>query len=99
MAMHQKAVVLMKNTDKTLPLKANAGTKLWIGSFTGKGEDEACLTAMTELFTAQGFEIVDSYKEAEVAYLYVDPTRTNGTSAGASEGVLGLVEDYAVPEA
>lgn len=98
MAMHQKAVVLMKNTDKTLPLKANAGTKLWIGSFTGKGEDEACLTAMTELFTAQGFEIVDSYKEAEVAYLYVDPTRTNGTSAGASEGVLGLVEDYAVPE-
>lgn len=97
-AMHQKAVVLMKNSEGTLPLAANAGTKLWVGSFTGKGEDEATIAAMAALFEAQGFEIVDSYKEAEVAYLYVQPTPTNGTSAGISEGVLGLVEDYVVPE-
>lgn len=101
-AMHQKAVVLMKNTDNTLPLAANAGTKLYIASFTKDGMDDdsenAVVAAMGALFEKQGFELVDDYKEAEVAYLYVDPSKTNSTSAGASEGVLGLVEDYVVPE-
>lgn len=101
-AMHQKAVVLMKNTDNTLPLAANAGTKLFIASFTKDGmesdPENATVAAMTALFQNQGFEIVESYKDAEVAYLYVEPSKTSGTSAGSSEGVLGLVEDYVVPE-
>ena len=101
-AMHQKAVVLMKNNDQTLPLAADAGTKLFIASFTKDGMESdienATVAAMTALFEARGFEIVDSYKDAEVAYLYVQPSPTNSTSAGSSEGVLGLVEDYTVPE-
>ena len=39
-ALHLKATVLMKNHENTLPLKKNAGTKLFIGSYTGTGEDE-----------------------------------------------------------
>ena len=97
-ALHQKAVVLMKNHEKALPLAANAGTKVFIGSYTGNGEDEDTLTALTELFTAQGFEVVDKAKDAEVAYFYVQPKATNSTNGAASEGVLSLVEDYEVDE-
>ena len=97
-ALHLKATVLMKNHENTLPLTKDAGTKLFIQSFTGTGEDEDTLAAMKELFTAQGFEIVDKASEAEVAYLYVQPKATNSTSAGTSEAVLSLVEDYEVDE-
>ena len=97
-ALHQKAVVLMKNHEKALPLAANAGTKVFIGSYTGNGEDEDTMTALTELFTAQGFEVVDKAKDAEVAYFYVQPKATNSTNGSASEGVLSLVEDYEVDE-
>ncbi len=97
-ALHQKAVVLMKNHENALPLAANAGTKLFIGSYTGSGEDEDMLAALKELFTAQGFEIVDKAKEAEVAYFYVQPKATNSTNGSSSEGVLSLVEDYEVDE-
>ncbi len=97
-ALHQKAVVLMKNHEKALPLAANAGTKVFIGSYTGNGEDEDTLTALTELFTAQGFEVVDKAKDAEVAYFYVQPKATNSTNGSASEAVLSLVEDYEVDE-
>ena len=96
--MHLKATVLMKNHENTLPLQANAGTKLFIQSYTGTGEDEAVVAALSELFTAQGFEIVSKASEAEVAYFYVQPKATVSTSASTSEGVLSLVEEYAVPE-
>ena len=97
-ALHQKAVVLMKNHENTLPLAPNAGTKLFIASYTGTGEDEDTLAALTELFTAQGFEVVDKAKDAEVAYFYVQPKATNSTNGSASQGVLSLVEDYEVDE-
>ena len=97
-ALHQKAVVLMKNHENALPLAPNAGTKLFIASYTGTGEDEDMLAALTELFTAQGFEIVDKAKDAEVAYFYVQPKATNSTNDTASEGVLSLVEDFEVDE-
>ena len=97
-ALHQKAVVLMKNHENTLPLAPNAGTKLFIGSYTGSGEDDETLAALTELFTAQGFEVVEKAKDAEVAYFYVQPKATNSTNGSASEAVLSLVEDYEVDE-
>lgn len=96
--MHLKATVLMKNHEAALPLQANAGTKLFIQSYTGTGEDEATLTALTDLFTAQGFEIVDKAADAEIAYLYVQPKATNTTGAGPSEAVLSLVENFEVDE-
>ena len=97
-ALNQKAVVLMKNHENALPLTPNAGTKLFIGSYTGAGEDEDTLAALTERFTAQGFEVVDKAKEAEVAYFYVQPKATSSTNGTASEAVLSLVEDYEVDE-
>ena len=96
--LHLKATVLMKNHDSVLPLAKDAGTKLFIQSFTGTGEDEDTVNALTELFTAQGFEVVSKAAEAEVAYLYVQPKATNSTSAGPSEAVLSLVEDFEVDE-
>ncbi|MBQ6562606.1 MAG: glycoside hydrolase family 3 C-terminal domain-containing protein [Clostridia bacterium] len=97
-ALHQKAVVLMKNHENALPLAANAGTKLFIGSYTGNGEDDEMLAALTELFTARGFEVVEKAKEAEVAYFYVQPKATTSTNGTTAEGVLSLVEDYEVDE-
>ena len=97
-ALHQKAVVLMKNSNSALPLAANAGTKLYIASFTGTGEDEATVEAMTALFEAQGFEIVSKAAEADVAYFYVAPKQTTSTNGTASEGILELVEDFEVDE-
>ena len=96
--LNQKAVVLMKNHESALPLAANAGTKLYIASFTADGEDEDMLASLTELFTAQGFEIVDKAADAEVAYFYVQPKGTTSTNGTAAEGVLSLVEDYEVDE-
>ncbi len=97
-ALHQKAVVLMKNHENTLPLAPNAGTKLYVASYTGNGEDEDMLAAMTALFEEQGFEIVDKAADAEVAYFYVDPKPTTSTNGTSAEGVLSLVEDYEVDE-
>ena len=97
-ALHQKAVVLMKNHENALPLAVNAGTKLYIASFTGAGEDEDMIAALSELFTAQGFEIVDKAKEAEVAYFYVQPKATTSTNGTDAEGILELVEDFEVDE-
>ncbi len=97
-ALHQKAVVLMKNHENALPLAPNAGTKLYVASYTGNGEDEDMLAAMTALFEEQGFEIVDKAADAEVAYFYVDPKPTTSTNGTTAEGVLSLVEDYEVDE-
>ena len=97
-ALHQKAVVLMKNHENALPLAPDAGTKLYIASFTGNGEDDDMLAALTELFTAKGFEVVDKAKDAEVAYFYVQPKATTSTNGTTAEGVLSLVEDYEVDE-
>ena len=88
----------MKNHENALPLAKDAGTKLFIGSYTGNGEDEDMLTALVPLFEAQGFEIVDKAKDAEVAYFYVAPKGTTSTNGTTAEGVLGLVEEYEVDE-
>ncbi|MBQ8092958.1 MAG: glycoside hydrolase family 3 C-terminal domain-containing protein [Clostridia bacterium] len=95
--LHLKASVLMKNHEGTLPLKAE-GTKVYVASFTGNGSDDATVEAMSALFAAQGFEIVDKAKDADVAYLYVEPKASNSTSAGPTEAVLSLVEEFEVDE-
>lgn len=97
-ALHLKATVLMKNHENTLPLKKNAGTKLFIGSYTGTGEDENTLAALTELFVGQGFEVVDKADDAEVAYFYVQPKATNKAGASETEAVLSLVDGFEVAQ-
>ena len=96
--LHLKATVLMKNHEGALPLKANAGTKLYIESFTGAGADDATIEAMSALFEEQGFEIVKNAADADVAYLYVQPKASNSTQAGPTEAVLSLVEEFEVDE-
>ena len=88
----------MKNHENTLPLAKNAGTKLFIGSYTGTGEDENTLAALTELFTAQGFEVVEKADDAEVAYFYVQPKATNKAGASETEAVLSLVDGFEVAQ-
>lgn len=96
-ALHQKAVVLLKNSENTLPL-ADEGKKVYIASFTGKGEDDAAVEALQGLFETRGFEIVNKADKADYAYLYVAPNATNSQGAGPSEAVLSLVEEFEVDE-
>ncbi len=96
-ALHQKAVVLLKNSENTLPMSAE-GKKVYIASFTGKGADEAVVEALQELFEARGFEIAKNADKADIAYLYVAPNATVAMGAGASEGILSLVEEFEVDE-
>ncbi len=97
-ALHLKATVLMKNHENALPLTKNNGTKLYIGSYTGTGENEETLAALTELFTAQGFEVVDDVDACDVAYFYVEPKATNKAGASETEGVLSLVDGFEVAQ-
>ncbi len=96
-ALHQKAVVLLKNTDATLPIAAN-GQKVYIASFTGKGADDNALEALKALFTERGFETVNKPEKADIAYLYVAPTASISQGATTAEGVLSLVEEFEVDE-
>ncbi len=95
--LHQKAVVLLKNSNGTLPV-TETGKKVYIASFTGKGADDAAVEALTALFEERGFEIVKKADKADIAYLYVAPTATYTGAAGSSEAVLSLVEEFEVDE-
>ncbi len=96
-ALHQKAVVMLKNNEETLPVAAE-GKKIYIAHFTGKGADDDVLEAIKGLFEARGFEIVKKAEQADYAYLYVAPNATNAQGAGPSEAVLSLVEEFEVDE-
>ena len=96
-AMHQKGVVLLKNSNNTLPV-TETGKKVYVASFTGKGADDAVEEAFKGLFEERGFEVVKKADKADIAYLYVNPTATAGQGATASEAVLSLVEEYEVDE-
>ena len=89
---NQKAVVLVKNHNKVLPMKK--GKKVYIACFkgidpgaalaqsmgagvAGSDDNEAFRKQLTELFAARGYEIVNEPEEADYAYLHVWPT-SNG---------------------
>ena len=96
-ALHQKAVVMLKNNENTLPVAAE-GKKVYIAHFTGKGSDDAVVETLQGIFEARGFEVVKKAADADIAYLYVEPTATNSQGAGPSEAVLSLVEEFEVDE-
>ncbi|MBQ9008049.1 MAG: glycoside hydrolase family 3 protein [Clostridia bacterium] len=96
-ALHQKAVVLLKNSDETLPV-TETGKKVYVASFTGKGADDSVEESFREIFEARGFETVSKASKADIAYLFVNPTATCGQGATSSEAVLSLVEEYEVDE-
>jgi len=96
-ALHQKAVVLMKNSEGTLPYTSEA-KKVYVASFTGKGADDTIEEIIKADFEARGFEVVNKADKADLAYLYVRPTATNNQGATSSEAVLSLVEELEVDE-
>ncbi len=95
--LHLKSTVLLKN-DGMLPLEPKAETKVFVASFNGNGGDDAVVEAYGKLFETAGFTVVDDEDEADIAYLHVQPAATVKTSAGPSEGVLSLVEEFEVDE-
>lgn len=70
---NHKSVVLMKNHNNVLPL-SDASKKVYLASYTGKGENEANMASWTAAIEAMGFTIVSKASEADIAILDVVPS-------------------------
>ena len=91
-----KSVVLLKNKGNVLPLN-DTTKKVYVASFTGKGENEKTLASLVAEFEARGFTVVDDVEDADIAYLDVQPTYNGTTGSNAAMGVIDLVEEAEVP--
>ena len=89
---HLKSVVLMKNTENTLPLK-DTTKKVYVAGFNQRG-NQSVNGIKTELQNA-GFTVVDDYNEADIAYLYVNPTIVGQGSSNLA--ILDLAEMVDTP--
>ncbi len=90
----QKSVVLMKNTDAALPL-TDTTLKAYVGYFGAPNRDGSDPAAgLKAEFAARGFEVVDDYTLANIAFLAVSPSLNNSQQMA----VIDLVEDLEVPE-
>jgi len=89
---HLKSVVLMKNSEAVLPL-TDMGKKVYLQAFNQRGN--ANVEGITASLQAQGYTIVTDYKEADVAFLIVNPTIVGQGSGNLA--VLDLVEDVETP--
>lgn len=86
------SVVLMKNSENTLPMK-DTSKKVYVHGFNQK--DDAKMEGMVTELQNAGFTVVDNYADADIAYLRVTPT-IEGT--GSSKlAVLDLVADVETP--
>ena len=86
-----KSVVLMKNSGSSLPLAS--GTKVYVQGFNQR--DNANVSGLAEALKAEGLTIVDDYKDADVAYLYVSPSHV---SQGSNQlAIMDLGEDMETP--
>ncbi len=93
--LNQKSVVLMKNSGSVLPL-TDASKTVYIQSFTVSGSDEAAVESWTAAFEAEGYTVVGSADEADIAFLDVVP---GGVSMGqAYMMVIDLVDGLVVDE-
>jgi len=95
---NRKSYVLLKNSNKALPLK-EASKKVFVkvirGASSGRGGSQGDPAApYKELFTAEGYTIVDDYNEADIAFLYVSPSLNNSQQMA----VIDLVEGIQVDE-
>lgn len=76
--LNHKSVVLMKNHDNVLPL-SDSSKKVYLASYTDKGENEGNVASWTAAIEAMGFTIVSKPAEADIAILDVVPrTPSNG---------------------
>ncbi len=91
-----KSVVLLKNKGNVLPLN-DTTKKVFVASFTGKGENDSVVASLTAEFTAKGFTVVDDVEDADIAYIDVQPTYNGTTGSNTAMGVIDLVEEKEVP--
>ncbi|MEQ2443109.1 glycoside hydrolase family 3 N-terminal domain-containing protein [Pseudoflavonifractor sp. CLA-AP-H29] len=90
--MNLKSVVLMKNSDATLPL-SDTSVSVYVHGFNQ--DDDADVSGMVAALEGAGFTVVDDYTQADVAYLRVDPSIVG---QGSSElAILDLAEDVETP--
>lgn len=93
---HQKSIVLLKNKNNVLPMN-DTSKKVYIASFTAKGENEATIQGLAAEFTARGFTVVEDIEDADIAYLDVQPTFNGSQGSNTAMGVLDLVEELEMP--
>ncbi len=104
---NQKEVVLAKNHDNALPMKA--GAKVYIECFKGEDTGAALMASMgagvagdeepegmkvrlTKMFTDRGYEVVDDPTQADYAYLHIWPMQNNVVFNQVAMPVLELVD-------
>ncbi|MDR6939491.1 glycoside hydrolase family 3 protein [Arcanobacterium hippocoleae] len=85
---HRKSVVLMKNSNQTLPLAE--GTKVYVQMWHKKPETSAAKTAEAreQIGAVPGLVIVDQPEDADALFLMVDPQ--SGDYFNATPGLLEL---------
>ena len=93
--LNQKSVVLMKNHEKTLPLK-DTSKKVYIASYTATGADEDAEGKWTEAFEAAGYTLVKKAEEADIAFLDVVPGGVSNSNTFMN--VIDLVDGLEVEE-
>lgn len=86
------SVVLMKNSENTLPMK-DTSKKVYVHGFNQK--DDAKMDDMITAIETAGFTVVEDYAKADIAYLRVTPT-IEGTGS-SNLAVLDLVADVETP--
>ncbi len=104
---NQKEVVLAKNHDNVLPLKA--GAKVYIECLKGEDTGAALMASMgagvagdeqpegmkirlAKMFSDRGFEVVDDPAQADYAYLHIWPMQNNVVFNQVAMPVLELVD-------
>jgi len=91
---HRQSVVLLKN-DGTLPLNA-AGKKVYAEAFhKNPKQGEAATAALKQMLG--GVTLVDDYKDADIAILFVNPSSGDYFTATAGYLELDICENKEVP--
>lgn len=87
---HQKSVVLMKNTDATLPLSEDKleGKTVYVEYFSDTGDVAANIQALRNALIERGMAVVGDYNKADYAILFCDPN--SGAYFSATAGYLEL---------
>ena len=91
---HRQSVVLLKN-DGTLPLNPQ-GKKVYAEAFSKNPEaGKAATAALKEMLT--GVTLVEDYREADIAILFVNPSSGDYFTATAGYLELDICENKVVP--
>lgn len=87
---HQKSVVLLKNSNNTLPLNSEkvSGKKVYVDFFNQSGETAEAVATLRTSFTNRGITITTDYNEADYAVLFLNPS--SGNYFSATQGFLEL---------